>query len=129
MAFGSVAVTRPPVAAGVQGAARIRAIVPGRGDPDLPCSEHLWAEPAGSVTVLREVLGEADPGGPNPFPRVADEECKGREVTVGPTSPRPHRSGPAGIPKGPYSQGEPSGGSGSWLLLSQYIQVNGHKTR
>lgn len=43
LAFGSAAVTRPPVVAGVQGAARIRAVVSGRCDLDLPCSAHLWS--------------------------------------------------------------------------------------
>lgn len=43
LAFGSAAVTRPPVVAGVQVAARVRAVVPGRCDLDLPCCEHLWS--------------------------------------------------------------------------------------
>lgn len=46
---------------------------------------------------------------------------------MGPTSPRPHRSGPAGIPKGPYSQDERSVGSGSWISRSQCIQVTATK--
>lgn len=57
---------------GVQGAARVGTVVPGRCDRDLPCSEHLWSGLSncgydlvgpnlpGKVPVTRGVLEEAD---------------------------------------------------------------------
>lgn len=72
--FGNVAITRPSVVAGVQGAAGVGTVVPGRCDRDRACSEHLWSGLSncgynlvgpgllGKVPVTRGVLEEASWG-------------------------------------------------------------------